>query len=561
MSRLFHYFSGRTLILLLIFICPACAASSELPGDATPEASVLPAGESPARFVEESFLMEQIRQLASDDMMGRGTGQSGSQRAVDYLEQYYTSGSFSEFDGLSVVRQSFLLEGVFWDAVSYDVYRVDAGDTVYLSRAMLEKGSGADFFPLSNGTRAYDAPVVFAGDGVFDLPVRDVRSALQNSWVMMFEPESGRDGSRSSDVHKMTTKYGATGVIFIPVDDTQPWREKSLEMSRQLERPTLVRRPDERYSGSGGSAGVSVSVRPDLAVSMLSLENYAELDSLRRHWQNSSSSLMPRDTGYRFRSTPSLNVRTFEEDNLFTVIPGRDVELSREMLVLTAHYDHLGLGEPDDSNDLVYSGADDNASGTAVLMQVAQAFHEAAGAGYHPSRTLVFLHTAAEEWGLHGARYFVDNNPFPDHEIVANVNVDMVGSVDDIYSGQEDSSYVYVIGAGLVSTLLDDLVRSANEATTKLNLDEVYNDTGHYLQLYRRSDHWPFALRNIPFVFFFSGLHEHYHKPSDTPEKIAIAQLAARAELITELVWYLSEVKERPESDRQRFGRNRIPAR
>ncbi len=555
--------SGKLLILMLLFILPACTASSELTDDTILLPPDILPGESPARFVEKSFLMEQIQQLASDAMMGRGTGQKGSRRALEYLEQYYTSDSFSGFESLPVIRQSFELEGVFWDAASYDIYSLSV-DTVYLSRSKLEKGGTADFFPLQGGTRAHDAPVVFAGDGLIDVSDQDlqsVRSTLQHAWVMVFEPDPDGNGSRSAKVQKMVTEFGATGVIFIPDRDAESWEKKSKKMSRQLERPTIVQRPGGRPATTGGSLGASVSVHPYMAARILDLDNPAQLDSLRHYWRSNTSTTIAHDTGFRFASTPVMNTRLFEEDNLITIIPGNHPELSREMVVLSAHYDHMGLGEPDDNYDIVYSGADDNASGTAVLMQIARAFHKAAGDGYYPSRTLVFLHAAAEEWGLYGARYFVENPLFPDHEIVVNVNVDMVGSVDDSYSGRQDSSYVHVIGAGLVSTMLDDLLQMANDATVDLILDEVYNDTGHYLQLYRRSDHWAFALKNIPFVFFFSGLHEHYHRPSDTHEKIAASLLAARTELITELVWYLAEVKERPESDRRQFGRARAPAR
>ncbi len=554
----------RLRIILILLMYSGCSVSTGLPHDAGSRQPDIPSGESPARYVQESFIMGHIHQLASDSLKGRGTGQPGSRLAADYLERFYTSGSFTAYETMPVMRQSFVLEGVFWDSTSYDVYHADDGDTLFLSRSQLKKGTGAHFYPLSDGTRGHDAPVVFAGDGIIDISThgtRSVRDKLENAWAMVFEPGRDEDRSRTAIVRDLSIEYGAHGVIFIPEGDPKVWEDKSVEMSRQLERPGIVRRPDERFSMAGGSAGVSVSVHPDLARSILGLNSPAQLDSLHLHWNSSRSGMMPRDTGYRFRTTPSMNVRTFEEDNVIAVIPGADEPRSREIVVISAHYDHLGLGEPDESNDIVYSGADDNASGTAVLLQIARAFHEAASDGYHPSRTLVFLHTAAEEWGLHGARYFTENPLFPEHDIVANVNVDMVGRVDDVYSGRQDSSYIYVIGAGMVSTMLDELVRQANSATANLILDDTYNDTGHHLQLYRRSDHWPFAQSNIPFVFFFSGLHEYYHQPSDTPEKIAGPLLASRAGLITELIWYLAETTVRPESDIKQFGRSRTPSR
>jgi len=133
--------------------------------------------------------------------------------------------------------------------------------------------------------------------------------------------------------------------------------------------------------------------------------------------------------------------------------------------------------------------------------------------------------------------------------------------VDNEYARREEQDYIYVIGAGMVSSMLEELVQQANEATAKLILDETYNDTTHRLQLYRRSDHWPFAQQNIPFVFFFSGLHDHYHRPSDTPDRIDIPLLTERAKLVTELTWYLADLENRPETDRLEFGENAVPSR
>ncbi|MFO8030594.1 MAG: M28 family peptidase, partial [Cyclonatronaceae bacterium] len=419
------------------------------------------------------------------------------------------------------------------------------------------------FYPLMGGAREYDGPVVFAGNGRFGQPDGVSISGpgtLQDSWALVFEPAADSP-SRGEMVSTLTREHGALGVIFIPDTDPETWEDKAVVMSRQLERPRMLRLPDGRSRMAGPSRGVAVSIHPGLATELLGLTGPGQLDSLRHLREHEGGGPERFQTGYRFRNRPELATRSFEEDNIIAVIPGSDAQLANEMVVLTAHYDHMGLGEPDYRDDIVYSGADDNASGTAVLMQVARAFEMAAEDGYRPSRTLVFLHLAAEEWGLIGARYFIRNNPFEEYDITTNINVDMVGYVDNVYSGKEYQDYIYVIGAGMVSTRLEELLHEANNATSELLLDDTYNNTSHRLQLYRRSDHWVFAEQDIPFVFFFSGLHDYYHGPSDTADRIDAPLLALRARLITELVWYLAETPERPDSDRKKLGSGRVPSR
>jgi hypothetical protein len=564
MRHFCHYPTALLAAMMALLALAGCAPSAATGEQPLTQEIRLPAGESPARFVEAGFLTEQVGTLSSDSLKGRGTGQPGSAMTADYLESFYSSLSIPDNEPTSVQRQPFELEGIFWDSVHYEVYAVEAGDTLFHSRSYLEKGGLAHFYPLLDGARDHDAPVVFAGHARFDDGDEisgTIGAALRNNWVMVFAPDPEDNRSRTGIVRELNRNYGALGVVFITDHDPGEWELKAEEMSRQLERPRMIRRPGERYRASERRIAPAVSIHPELASGILGLSHPEDLDSLRYYWQQDASFRLPEHTGFRLRNTPVLASRSFEEHNIIAVIPGADENLSREAIVLSAHYDHMGLGEPDESDDIVYSGADDNASGTAALMQVARAFHDAALEGYRPSRTLVFLHVAAEEWGLFGSRYFMENQPLPHLEIVSNLNVDMVGYVDDVYARREEQGYVYVIGAGMVSTLLEELVLLANEATSDLVLDEMYNSTSHYLQLYRRSDHWPFAQRNIPFVFFFSGLHEHYHRPSDTADRIAGALLADRVRLITELTWYLAESPVRPETDRKKLGTQPVPAR
>ncbi len=550
------------LLMVFFLVNIACTTLSD--------SGFAPSGENdealPADFVSESFIRHHLEVLAHDTLEGRGTGQPGSQKSADYIHDFYSS--FDKSMDFELIRQPFTLEGRFWDSVTYTVYYTEEEDTVLVSVSELEKDSEASFYPVLGGSGLLDAPVVFAG---FD-PSADGFSVsgngdhdMQNAWVMVFEgdydetaQEAGEGGQPPPDrnelVRRISGHYGAIGVIFITDDQPEQWRQTVVSMSRQLERPMALGKPGMRFRGAARSVGNAVAVDSELAMKILGFSDREQLDSLHSAWKKPEENPDPMVTGFRLRNDPVINARTFTEENIITVIPGRDEELKEEIIVISAHYDHMGLGEPDHRNDIVYNGADDNASGSAVLMQIAEAFRKAAEYGSYPSRTLVFLHTAAEEWGLYGSRFYVQNPVHPLDDIAASVNIDMVGYVDNEYAETDDTDYIYVIGAGMMSSLLEEVLNRSNRESVELNLDEKYNSTRHPSGLYRRSDQWAFGERNIPFVFFFSGLHDYYHTPSDTADRISWSLLAKRAELITEFVWRLSNSEERPESDRRELG-------
>ncbi len=552
------------ILFLVLFVHSACFHVSE--GNSQNLLNIT--GDSPAGYVSESFLSGHLHVLAHDSLEGRGTGQEGARKAADYIHDFYHSETFSSIGDMEVIRQPFTLEGRFWDAVTYGLFQIDEEDTLYQSQKTMTKGSVSSFYPLMDGTDEVEGPVVFAGFGPVDRNVRELVSRsdeMQDAWVMIFEdnadPPPGNTSygiSRSDLVRKISGYYGAAGVIFIPDSAPEVWEEKAADMSRQLERPLAIRKQGSvGFRNVMSSGGLAVSVHPEKAMNMLGLSELSELDSLRTYWSEADTRGEPVNTGFRLKNSPDINYRSFQEENVVTVIPGADEEYRDEVIVLSAHYDHMGLGEPDDRDDIVYNGADDNASGTAVLMQIAEVFGKASGNGYRPSRTLVFLHAAAEEWGLIGSRYYVRNPIHPRDHIIANVNIDMVGFIDDKYADEEHTDYIYIIGAGLLSSTLGSILDQANHASSNLILDQKYNDTGHHMRLYRRSDQWAFAEQGIPFVFFFSGLHDYYHKPSDTVDRIDYALLTSRSRFVTEFVWRLAESPERPAVDRQEWIQQR----
>lgn len=215
-------------------------------------------------------------------------------------------------------------------------------------------------------------------------------------------------------------------------------------------------------------------------------------------------------------------------------------EHPEDIVIISGHLDHLGV-----SSDEIYFGADDNASGTAALMEMAKAFALAKKEGHGPKRTLLFLHLTAEESGLHGSSYYVEHPIYALKNTVVDLNIDMIGRVDRIYEQKQEENYIYIIGADRLSTKLHYISEAANEHFTNLILDYKYNDDNDPNRYYFRSDHYNFASNNIPVIFYFNGDHADYHQPTDTPDKINYPLLKKRTQLIFSTAWYLANSEER----------------
>jgi Zn-dependent M28 family amino/carboxypeptidase len=224
-----------------------------------------------------------------------------------------------------------------------------------------------------------------------------------------------------------------------------------------------------------------------------------------------------------------------DSENVLAFIKGS--EKPAEIIVISAHYDHLGT-----KDGVIYKGADDDGSGTVAVLEIAQAFKIAKDRGNGPKRSILFLNLTGEEVGLMGAKYYAENPVFPLENTVANLNIDMIGRVDEKYT--DNPNYVYLIGADKISNELHQISENVNATYTNLKLDYTFNDESDPNRYYYRSDHYQFAKNNIPVIFYFNGVHEDYHKPTDTPDKINYELLAKRAQLVFYTAW---EIANRPE--------------
>ena len=222
-------------------------------------------------------------------------------------------------------------------------------------------------------------------------------------------------------------------------------------------------------------------------------------------------------------------------ENVLGFIEGSD--LKEELIIITAHYDHLGKHD-----SLIFNGADDDASGVAGAMEIAEAFMLAKKDGKGPRRSILIMPVSGEEKGLLGSKYYTDNPVYPLNNTIANLNIDMIGRLDDWHS---TGNYVYLIGSDRLSYDLHNINEEVNTKYTKLELDYKYNDEEDPNRYYYRSDHYNFAKNNIPVIFYFNGVHEDYHRPSDTIEKLDFSKIKTISKLVFLTAWELANREEK----------------
>ena len=230
------------------------------------------------------------------------------------------------------------------------------------------------------------------------------------------------------------------------------------------------------------------------------------------------------------------------------IIEGTDPKLKSEYVAIGAHYDHVGVrNNAPEGTDRIFNGADDDGSGTTGVLQIAEAFAK----GPKPKRSLIFVWHCGEEKGLWGSEFFADHPTVPIDSIVTQLNIDMIGRSKK--AGDQDRrnadlsgpNGIYVIGSRMLSTELGKVSDSVNAGYLKLNFDFRYDAPDDPNRFYYRSDHYNYAKKGIPIIFYFDGVHEDYHKPGDDPEKILYDKMCSISQLVFSTAWELANQPER----------------
>lgn len=516
-------------------------------------------------LMEPEYLEKHLSVIAHDSLEGRGTGTEGLEKAADYLIGQYREIGLDPLGTEGDYRQPFDLIATREDSLTFRTYHKDTGEL--LDRSIASSEATGKFLKRMGGTIPIDEDIVFGGFGVEDYQ-RDIhqidRDVVKDKWVLVFEDipyeEEGDtlvnpDYDDRARLVRLFSDRDAAGVLVIPQSDEEAFREAQEYSKSEFGEPSSLRLAyRDQDNGSSGLPKGYNTIHPELAAEILGLEGgVEELEDLRKHIKADMKGFRARPTDYALDFDPYSSNVAVETSNIVAIHEGSDPELKNEAVILTSHYDHVGISEPDSTGDEIYNGADDDGSGTVAMLNIARALSEAEEEGFVPRRSIVFLHVSAEELGLLGSRYYSDHPTFPIEQTVANLNIDMIGRIDEAYEEKGVDEYAYLIGGDIISSEMDSLIVAANKQTGNIELDNRYNDLQDPNQFYRRSDHWNLGRLRVPFAFFFSGVHEDYHRPSDEVHKIEFEKLASIVRTIYGSAILIANEEDRPEVDNEEF--------
>jgi hypothetical protein len=254
--------------------------------------------------------------------------------------------------------------------------------------------------------------------------------------------------------------------------------------------------------------------------------------------------------------TVSAKVNTIATQNVVAVLEGSDPVLKEEYVAIGAHYDHVGDNSKDGcrpvGDDAICNGADDDGSGTVAVLAMA----EALARGPRPKRSILFVWHAGEEKGLWGSDFATSNPPVPINQIITQLNIDMIGrskkggDTNPRNANLTGPNEIYVIGSKIMSTELGELSEAVNKSFLNLKFNYKYDAPRDPEGLFYRSDHFNYAKRGIPIIFYFDGVHEDYHMPTDTADKIDYEKMEKVARTIFATLWKLANAPSRPKVDK-----------
>ncbi|GAB3828065.1 M28 family peptidase [Hymenobacter jeollabukensis] len=506
-----------------------------------------------AGTITAADLRQHLGILASDAYEGRATGEKGQKMAADYL-----AARFRELGltgpvpgGVSPYLQPFGLVR----------YAPDGPGQLRVGPQTFQAGRDFVGFGPSPFRTETKAEPVFLGFGIetdkySDYAGLDVKG--KDLIVLQGEPTDGRghyllSGTKQESEWSSTFRKAALardkgarsifmitfapGATFGPMAESmgEALSEPGYELTAPVRQPLTGFMLTEAPPTGIGSYLTSL----DLGAALLGIGPQELGQYVVTAYQNQQPPKVV-FTPRAFTATlPQLRTELASE-NVLGLLEGSDKK--DEVVVISAHYDHVGI-----QHDTIYNGADDDGSGTSAVLELAQAFVKAKAEGHGPRRSILFLLNAGEERGLLGSDFYTGHPVVPLAQTVTDLNIDMVGRTDKRHSASE--RYLYLIGSDKLSSGLHALSEAANTKYAKLKLDYFYNDPKDEEKLYYRSDHYNFARHGIPVIFYTSGLHQDYHKATDDVDKIEFDKLADRARLVFFTAWELANQDQRPVVD------------
>lgn len=511
-----------------------------------------------AQTITAKQISDYLYFLASDAMAGRDTPSSSLDITAEFIKMNLSRWGFKPAGDNGTYFQKIALRRDVIDAANTSV-EVGGQKFAY----------GEDFIRVSgNNTGALSsAPVVFVGDGWMVKSKNlnpyqgiDVKGKLiavysegmptQQSLVPLpagvtAADLKGQRGTDWADVVAYARANGAAGVVVLP---SKFLRENWSDIRQNFGRNrTYVEKFAQSAPTTPAAAPSVFLVSPKMAETLFDGETGNPLN-------NTAKTSFDLNTGKKINFNVVVKPETIWTQNVVAIWEGSDAVLKNEMVAVGAHYDHVGTNPNAPGEDKIWNGADDDGSGTTGVLSIAEAL---AKASKRPKRSILFVWHAGEEKGLWGSRYFTQFPTVDLKNVIAQLNVDMIGRSKKAgdanpknaeLSGENE---IYVIGSKMMSTQLGNTSESVNNSFLKLNYNYKYDDPDDKNRFFFRSDHFNYAQKGIPIIFWFDGVHEDYHQASDTPDKIDYNKMEKVSRTIFLTMWELADAKARPAVDKQ----------
>lgn len=457
-----------------------------------------------AGLITEADLKADLTILASDAMEGRETGKRGQKMAAAFIAAY--------FEDLGLKGP---VAGSYYQPVPlYSTGAPIVSLNEFAREEFIYSGSGE-----TDGKSTVQ--LVYAGTGS-DVEIEKLEVSGKAVLILL---DANASLMNNPVIAKLRDK-GAKAVVAV-IEKQEDFTRMSGMFRRFSGNRLTLEKPEASVNFSG--------------LFLVSSATGAKLfntsyDKLKKAADKKTSKIKPGSITYSITRSVSI----VKSENILGFLEGTDKK--DEVVVITAHYDHIGISE-NGEGDRINNGADDDGSGTVGVLAIAKAFAQAAKEGHGPRRSILFMTVTGEEKGLLGSEYYSENPIFPLEKTVVDLNIDMIGRRDPQH--KDSKPYVYIIGSDRLSSELHVLSENTNKTYSNLIYDYTYNAESHPDRIYYRSDHWNFAKKNIPIIFYFDGVHEDYHKPSDEVDKIEFDLLARRTKNVFHVAWEIANRENR----------------
>ena len=478
-----------------------------------------------AQTISAENLKKHLSIIAGPEMEGRETGTEGQRKAAAYISEQFRKAGLKAAPGTNNYLQEYPL---FYDTIIKSELKLNGQKLQF----------GIDFYTpalITNNQFLKEKKIVFVGYGISDSAYDDYAGKnVKGKIVLMFGGEPKQDSLFVVNGSKRASKWSFPGQSAKAATAMQKGAALVLYVlpAQPGFRPeNILRKSNIYYPPADANINQAniITVSHHFAATLFGKEAFDQLlnGATTNKPLNKFEIKLKRKIVFDYVEKQVNNPGS----NVVGFIEGTDKK--DEFVILTAHYDHLGK-----KGDVIFNGADDDGSGTVSVIQMAEAFAMAKAAGHTPRRSVIFMTVSGEEKGLLGSRYYSDHPLFPLEKTSVDLNTDMVGRIDPTRKEGDSTNYVYIIGEDRISSELMSISEKANK-NVGLELDRKFNANDPN-RFYFRSDHYNFAKKGVPIIFYFNGTHADYHKASDTIDKINFDLMAKRVKLIFLTAWEMA---------------------